>query len=64
MSRPWLTARPSAPTLVETTGTPAACIAALREVVAAGAELILFTAMFEQAEHAERLAAEIIPRLG
>jgi len=45
-------------------GTPAGCVAALREVVAAGAELILFTAMFEQAEHAERLAAEVIPQLG
>jgi probable F420-dependent oxidoreductase len=45
-------------------GTPADCVAALREVAAAGAELILFTAMFEQAEHAERLAAEVIPQLG
>jgi alkanesulfonate monooxygenase SsuD/methylene tetrahydromethanopterin reductase-like flavin-dependent oxidoreductase (luciferase family) len=45
-------------------GTPADCIAAVREVAAAGAELILFTAMFEQAEHAERLAAEVIPQLG
>jgi len=45
-------------------GTPADCVAAAREVAAAGAELILFTAMFEQAEHAERLAAEIIPQLG
>ena len=45
-------------------GTPADCVAALREVTAAGAELILFTPMFEQAEHAERLAAEIIPQLG
>jgi probable F420-dependent oxidoreductase len=45
-------------------GTPADCVAALREVVAAGAELILFTAMFDQAEHAERLAAEVIPQLG
>ena len=45
-------------------GTPADCVAAVREVVAAGAELILFTAMFEQAEHAERLAAEVIPQLG
>jgi probable F420-dependent oxidoreductase len=44
-------------------GTPADCAAALREVAAAGAELILFTAMFEQAEHAERLAAEVIPQL-
>src|SRR6478672_9327740 len=34
-------------------GTPADCVAGLREVVAAGAELILFTAMFEQAEQAE-----------
>ena len=46
------------------TGTPDDCIRGLREVVAAGAELILFTAMFDQAEHAERLAAEIIPALG
>jgi probable F420-dependent oxidoreductase len=45
-------------------GAPADCVAAVREVAAAGAELILFTAMFEQAEHAERLAAEIIPQLG
>jgi alkanesulfonate monooxygenase SsuD/methylene tetrahydromethanopterin reductase-like flavin-dependent oxidoreductase (luciferase family) len=45
-------------------GTPADCIAAVREAIVAGAELILFTAMFEQAEHAEQLAAEIIPQLG
>jgi alkanesulfonate monooxygenase SsuD/methylene tetrahydromethanopterin reductase-like flavin-dependent oxidoreductase (luciferase family) len=45
-------------------GTPADCVAALREVTAAGAELILFTAMFDQAEQAERLAAEVIPQLG
>jgi probable F420-dependent oxidoreductase len=44
-------------------GTPAGCVAALREVIAAGAELILFTAMFDQAGHAERLAAEVIPQL-
>jgi probable F420-dependent oxidoreductase len=46
------------------TGTPADCVAGLRAVVAAGAELILFTPLFDQGEHAERLAAEIIPRLG
>ena len=45
-------------------GTTADCVAALREVVGAGAELILFTAMFEQAEHAERLASDVIPQLG
>ena len=45
-------------------GTPADCVRAVREVAAAGAELILFTPMFEQADHAERLAAEVIPQLG
>ena len=44
-------------------GTPADCARGLREVIAAGAELILFTAMYDQAEHAERLAAEVIPQL-
>ncbi|WUD78151.1 LLM class flavin-dependent oxidoreductase [Streptomyces sp. NBC_00510] len=44
-------------------GTPAECVRALREVVAAGAELILFTPLFAQAEHAERLAAEVLPEL-
>jgi probable F420-dependent oxidoreductase len=45
-------------------GTAADCVRELRKVVEAGAELILFTPMFEPAEHAERLAAEVIPRLG
>ena len=45
-------------------GTQADCVAAAREVAAAGAELILFTPMFSPAEHAEVLAAEIIPQLG
>jgi probable F420-dependent oxidoreductase len=45
-------------------GTPAECVCELREVAGAGAELILFTPLFDQAEHAERLAAEVIPRLG
>jgi probable F420-dependent oxidoreductase len=44
-------------------GTPADCVAAAREVAAAGAELILFTPMFSPAEHAEVLAAEIIPQI-
>jgi hypothetical protein len=33
-------------------------------VADAGAELILFTALHDQLEHAEQIAAEIIPRLG
>jgi alkanesulfonate monooxygenase SsuD/methylene tetrahydromethanopterin reductase-like flavin-dependent oxidoreductase (luciferase family) len=45
-------------------GTTADCVRELRKVVDAGAGLILFTPMFEQAEHAERIAAEIIPQLG
>jgi probable F420-dependent oxidoreductase len=45
-------------------GTPDDCVRELREVAEAGAELILFTPMFEQAEQAERLAATVIPRLG
>jgi probable F420-dependent oxidoreductase len=44
-------------------GTQADCVRELRKVVEAGAELILFTPLFEQAEHAERLAAEVIPEL-
>ena len=46
------------------TGPPGDCVRELREVAAAGAELILFTAMFDQAGQAERLAAEVIPQLG
>jgi alkanesulfonate monooxygenase SsuD/methylene tetrahydromethanopterin reductase-like flavin-dependent oxidoreductase (luciferase family) len=45
-------------------GTAADCVRELRQVAAAGADLILFTPLFEQAEHAEQLAAEIIPQLG
>jgi probable F420-dependent oxidoreductase len=45
-------------------GPAAECVRELRQVVEAGAELILFTPLFELAEHAERLAAEVIPQLG
>jgi probable F420-dependent oxidoreductase len=44
-------------------GTPADCAGELRKVAEAGAELILFTPMFDPAEQAERLAATVIPRL-
>jgi len=46
------------------TGTADGCAAELRKVAEAGAELILFTPMFDQAEQAERLAATVIPQLG
>ncbi len=45
------------------TGTVEDCVRELRQVAEAGAELILFTPLFEQAEHAELLAAEVIPQL-
>ena len=45
-------------------GSPADCAAELAKVAAAGAELILFTTVFDQAEQAARLAAELMPRLG
>jgi len=45
-------------------GTVAECAAGVRAVIDAGAELILFTALWELAEHMERFAAELIPALG
>jgi probable F420-dependent oxidoreductase len=44
-------------------GSAAACVRELRHVVEAGAELILFTPLFDQPEQMERLAAEVIPGL-
>jgi alkanesulfonate monooxygenase SsuD/methylene tetrahydromethanopterin reductase-like flavin-dependent oxidoreductase (luciferase family) len=45
------------------TGTAADCVRQASEVAAAGAELILFTALFDQREQMERLAAEVLPGL-
>ena len=44
-------------------GTPADCAAEVSRVAAAGAELVLFTALWEPAEQAARLADEVIPRV-
>jgi alkanesulfonate monooxygenase SsuD/methylene tetrahydromethanopterin reductase-like flavin-dependent oxidoreductase (luciferase family) len=44
-------------------GTPDDCVRALREVIDAGAELLLFTPLYDQAGHAELIAKEIIPAL-
>jgi len=44
-------------------GTPADCAAEVSRAADAGAGLILFTTMFDQAEQAERLATEVIARL-
>jgi probable F420-dependent oxidoreductase len=45
-------------------GAPADCARELQKVAEAGAELILFTPMFEPTAQAERLAASVIPLLG
>jgi probable F420-dependent oxidoreductase len=45
-------------------GTVADCVREVNQVAAAGAELILFTALFDQREQMERLAAEVLPKLG
>jgi probable F420-dependent oxidoreductase len=44
-------------------GSPADCVRELRKVAEAGAELILFTPLWDQAEQAERIAKEVIPSL-
>ena len=44
-------------------GPPETCVAGLREVAAAGAGLILLTALFDEAAQLERFAAEIVPAL-
>ena len=46
------------------TGTAADCVSEVNKVAEAGAELILFTALFDQREQMERLAAEVLPKLG
>jgi probable F420-dependent oxidoreductase len=49
---------------VAVSGPPEACVEGLREVAAAGAELILFTAFSpDEAEQMERLAAEVVPHV-
>jgi probable F420-dependent oxidoreductase len=45
-------------------GTAADCARELQQVAEAGAELILCTALFDQAEQMEQLAAAVLPKLG
>jgi probable F420-dependent oxidoreductase len=46
------------------TGTAADCVREVNQVAAAGAELILFNALFDHHEQMERLAADVLPQLG
>jgi probable F420-dependent oxidoreductase len=48
---------------VAVAGPPEACVRGLRDVADAGAEMILLTPLFDEAEQMERLAAEVIPQL-
>jgi probable F420-dependent oxidoreductase len=48
-------------TPVTTCGSPADVAASLREVAAAGADLILLNPLFDHAENLERLAGEVLP---
>ena len=45
-------------------GTAADCARELARVAEAGAELILMTTLFDQAEQMELLAASVVPELG
>jgi probable F420-dependent oxidoreductase len=44
-------------------GTVSDCVAAVRAAATAGAELILFTPLYDVPGHMEQIAAEVIPRL-
>jgi probable F420-dependent oxidoreductase len=46
------------------TGTTADCVREVGQVAAADAELILFTALFDQREQMEQLAGAVLPKLG
>jgi probable F420-dependent oxidoreductase len=50
-------------TAVAVFGSPRTCIEGVREVVDAGAELVLFTPLHDEAAQMERLAAEVVPAL-
>jgi probable F420-dependent oxidoreductase len=45
------------------TGPPDACVHGVREVIEAGAELVLFTTLFDEDEQMERIATEIVSAL-
>jgi alkanesulfonate monooxygenase SsuD/methylene tetrahydromethanopterin reductase-like flavin-dependent oxidoreductase (luciferase family) len=45
-------------------GTVPECLEGVRAVIAAGAEMILFTPLYDMAEHMELIAEQIIPALG
>jgi probable F420-dependent oxidoreductase len=48
---------------VAVAGTPRDCVGSLREVIDAGAEMLVLNPLFDTAEQMERLAAEVLPEL-
>jgi hypothetical protein len=48
---------------VAVSGPPAACVQGLREVIDAGADMILLNPLFDDLKQMERLAAEVMPQL-
>jgi probable F420-dependent oxidoreductase len=48
---------------VAVAGPPEVCVDALREVAAAGAEMIMLNPVFDQADQMERLAKEVMPHV-
>ena len=44
-------------------GSPDECAERLRKIVASGAEMLVLTALADEAEQLERIAADLAPRL-
>jgi len=44
-------------------GSPDECAERLRQIVASGAEMLVLTALFDEAEQLERIAEDLAPRL-
>jgi len=55
--------KPDLAAQVSVWGEPAECVERLTEVVAAGARFLLIHTVFDELEHLERVAAEILPNL-
>ena len=55
--------RPQLAAEVSVWGSADQCVAGLREVIAAGARLVMLNPVFDEVEQLEMLAAEVAPRL-
>ena len=55
--------RPQLAAEVSVWGSADQCVAGLREVIAAGARLVMLNPVFDEVEQLEILAAEVVPRL-